>query len=241
MFERYSEKARRVILFARYECSQYGSPVIESEHLLLGLLRETRLLQHLLKSGPRAIDVLPRAIDVLRKEIEKQIVVRPRIPTDSNIPLSSGCTRVLQFAAEESERQSHGYVEPEHLLLGLLLDDQCLGTRVLQAHEVTLSSVREEITRQAEVQKSERQWCCTDFQARCVRSSKKEEGLAIVFVFSSKAGTPFHLEYRRPASPSDPISTNGIKVQFCPWCGCDLAEWYKFGLPESEPAATEQS
>jgi ATP-dependent Clp protease ATP-binding subunit ClpA len=234
MFERYSEKSRRVIFFARYEASQYGSPVIESDHLLLGLLRETRLLQHLLKSGPRAIDVL-------RKEIEKQIVVRPRIPVDSYIPLSSGCTRVLQFAAEESERQSHGYVQPEHLLLGLLLDDQCLGTRVLQAHEVTLSSVREEIKRQAEIQKSERQWCCTDFRARCVRSSKKEEGLASVFVFSSKAGTPFHLEYRRPASPSDPISANGIKLKFCPWCGCDLAEWYKFGLPESEPAATEQA
>jgi Clp amino terminal domain, pathogenicity island component len=137
MFERYSEKARRVIFFARYECSQYGSPAIESEHLLLGLLRETALLKHLLPStlGPP---------DVFRKEIETQIIIRPAIPTNTNIPLSAECKRILRFAADESEHLGYGHVEPEHLLVGLLREDQCLGARILQAREVTLSRVRQE-------------------------------------------------------------------------------------------------
>jgi ATP-dependent Clp protease ATP-binding subunit ClpC len=58
MFERYTEKARRVIFFARYEASQFGSPSIETEHLLLGLLRESKWLPKLL---PRA-DALPRVL-----------------------------------------------------------------------------------------------------------------------------------------------------------------------------------
>src|SRR5438445_10008713 len=56
MFERYTEKARRAIFFARYECCNYGSEEIESEHLLLGLLRETALLQRLLKTGRESLD-----------------------------------------------------------------------------------------------------------------------------------------------------------------------------------------
>ena len=74
MLERFTEKARRVIFFARYEASQYGSPCIETEHLLLGLVREDKALanRYLRAHG---------SIESIRKEIESRITIRERIST----------------------------------------------------------------------------------------------------------------------------------------------------------------
>ncbi len=97
VFERYTEKARRVIFFARYEASQYGSPYIETEHLLLGLMREDKALANrfLRQQG---------SIESIRKEIEARITIRERISTSVEVPLSAECKRILNSAAEEAER-----------------------------------------------------------------------------------------------------------------------------------------
>src|SRR5438128_5905569 len=97
MFERYTEKARRVIFFARYEASQFGSPYIETEHLLLGLLREDKALTNrFLRS--------PEAVESIRKQIDLHTIIREKISTEMNLPLSNECKRVLAYAAEEAER-----------------------------------------------------------------------------------------------------------------------------------------
>src|SRR5881296_1451694 len=75
MFERYTEKARRVIFFARYEASQFGAPAIEPEHLLLGLMREDKSLTA--RFFPRA----QITIESIRREIEGRTLLRERIPT----------------------------------------------------------------------------------------------------------------------------------------------------------------
>src|SRR6516162_4243279 len=113
VFERYTEKARRVIFFARYEASQYGSPYIETEHLLLGLMREDKALANrfLRQQG---------SIESIRKEIEARITIRERISTSVEVPLSAECKRILNSAAEEAERLGHKHVGTEHLLLGIL-------------------------------------------------------------------------------------------------------------------------
>jgi len=110
VFERYTEKARRVIFFARYEASQYGSPYIETEHLLLGLMREDKALANrfLRQQG---------SIESIRKEIEARITIRERISTSVEVPLSAECKRILNMAAEEAERLGHKHVGTEHLLL----------------------------------------------------------------------------------------------------------------------------
>ena len=97
MFERYTEKARRVIFFARYEASQYGSPYIETEHLLLGLMREDKALANrfLRTHG---------SIESIRKEIESRITIRERISTSVEVPLSQESKRILNYATEEAER-----------------------------------------------------------------------------------------------------------------------------------------
>ena len=82
MFERYTEKARRVIFFARYEASQFGSPYIETEHLLLGLLREDKALTNrFLRSHA--------SVESIRKQIEGHTTIREKVSTSVDLPLSN--------------------------------------------------------------------------------------------------------------------------------------------------------
>src|SRR5215467_12247609 len=97
MFERYTEKARRVIFFGRYEASQFGSPYIETEHLLLGILREDKALcNRLLKPVG--------AGEAIRKAVEQHSVPFKKVSTSVDLPLSNEGKRVLAYAAEEGER-----------------------------------------------------------------------------------------------------------------------------------------
>ena len=112
MFERYTEKARRVISFARYEASQTGSPYIETEHLLLGLLYEDKALltKRFLRSDA--------SVEFIRKQIEGHTRIREKVSTSVDLPLSNECKRVLAYAAEEADSLSHKHIGTEHLLLG---------------------------------------------------------------------------------------------------------------------------
>jgi ATP-dependent Clp protease ATP-binding subunit ClpC len=140
VFERYTEKARRVIFFARYEASQYGSPYIETEHLLLGLMREDKALANrfLRQQG---------SIESIRKEIEARITIRERISTSVEVPLSQECKRILNMAAEEAERLGHKHVGTEHLLLGILREEKCFGAEILMERGLRLTTLREELGR----------------------------------------------------------------------------------------------
>jgi ATP-dependent Clp protease ATP-binding subunit ClpC len=140
MFERYTEKARRVIFFARYEASQFGSPYIETEHLLLGLLREDKALANrFLRSAAH--------IESIRKQIEAHTTIREKVSTSVDLPLSHECKRVLAYGAEEAERLNHKHIGTEHLLLGLLREEKCFAAEILHERGLRLSQVREEIAR----------------------------------------------------------------------------------------------
>jgi ATP-dependent Clp protease ATP-binding subunit ClpC len=140
VLERFTEKARRVIFFARYEASQYGSPCIETEHLLLGLVREEEGLanRYLRTQG---------SIESIRKEIESRITIRERISTSVEVPLSAESKRILAFAAEEADRLGTKHVGTEHLLLGILREEKCFGAEILQERGLRLSALREELAR----------------------------------------------------------------------------------------------
>ncbi len=140
MFERYTEKARRVIFFARYEATQFGSPYIETEHLLLGLLREDKALANrFLRSHA--------AVESIRKQIEGQTTIREKVSTSVDLPLSHECKRVLAYGAEEAERLGHKHIGTEHLLLGLLREEKCLAAEILHERGLRLSTIREELQR----------------------------------------------------------------------------------------------
>ena len=140
MFERYTEKARRVIFFARYEASQFGSPYIETEHLLLGLLREDKALTNrFLRSHA--------SVESIRKQIEGHTTIREKVSTSVDLPLSNECKHVLAAAAEEAERLAHKHIGTEHLLLGLLREEKCFAAEILHERGLRLSTIREELAR----------------------------------------------------------------------------------------------
>ncbi len=137
MFERFTEKARRVIFFGRYEASQVGSPYIETEHLLLGLLREDNVLNRRF--------LPPNALENIRVEIQKNTLVREKTSTSTDLPLSNESKRVLEYALEEADRLHHKHIGTEHLLLGLLREEKALAAQALHTCGLTLEKVREEL------------------------------------------------------------------------------------------------
>ncbi|MGA2649264.1 MAG: Clp protease N-terminal domain-containing protein [Terracidiphilus sp.] len=138
MFERYTEKARRVIFFARYEASQFGQPYIETEHLLMGLLREDKALTNrFLRSHA--------SVESIRKQVEAHTTIREKTSTSVDLPLSDECKRVLAYAAEEAERLGHKHIGTEHLLLGLMREENSFAANILKERGLELAKVREEL------------------------------------------------------------------------------------------------
>jgi Clp amino terminal domain, pathogenicity island component len=135
MFERYTEQSRRAIFFARYEASPYGSPYIDTEHLLLGLLREM--------GSYAKVAVLDGAW--YRAEIEKRIVVRERISTSVEVPLSQACKHALNFAQEEADAVKCRVIAPEHLLLGLLRVEDSLAAQLLRQRGIDPEALRKQL------------------------------------------------------------------------------------------------
>jgi ATP-dependent Clp protease ATP-binding subunit ClpC len=154
MFEKYNEKARRALFFARYEASKLGSRVIESEHILLGILRE----------GEETVSEIFRRFQVkpedIRREIEGERVFVERISSTAELPLSEESKKILAYASHEAESMLHATVGSEHLLIGLLRVEGCTAMRILAQHGFDVYTVREEVLaiakeREASQQKKE--------------------------------------------------------------------------------------
>src|SRR5438094_8380375 len=114
MFEKYNAKARRALFFARYEASKLGSRVIESEHILLGVLREG---EEIIKEIFSRFNVKPEQI---RREVEGDRLFVDRISSSAELPLSEESKKILAYASHEAESMRHQYVVTEHLLIGIL-------------------------------------------------------------------------------------------------------------------------
>ena len=137
MFERYTERARRVIFFARYETSQLGGAAIETEHLLLGLIREGKgVVQELLGKGH---------LEEIRRDIEARTPNRGKLSTSVDVPLSSEAKRVLSHAFEEANRLGHDYIGTEHLLLGLMHEERSVAALILTEKGMGLEGMRDDI------------------------------------------------------------------------------------------------
>jgi hypothetical protein len=133
MFERYTEKARRVIFFSRYEASQYGSPVIEAEHLLLGLLRENKALYRWI---PKTSD------EDLRRKMDSHLQRNERTSTSVDLPLSETSKRVLKRAATEADRLDHKHIGTEHLFLALLDEENAFPAKLLKESGADAGQIR---------------------------------------------------------------------------------------------------
>lgn len=127
MFERYNEKARRVIFYARYFACDLGYRYIEPEHILLAILQEDPdLFRTWLKTDG---DYVALKTEVTRKN-------GPKAPASVDIPLSQSAKRVLAFAAEKAELLQHRDIRPFHLLAGLLREEETAAAGVLRKYGV---------------------------------------------------------------------------------------------------------
>ena len=140
MFEKYTEKARRAVFFARYEASVLGSHQIEIEHLLLGLLREHHeLASRHLKS--------PQQVESIREKIEKHYPKGESISTSVDLPVSHECKRALDKAHKESQRRKQKHIGPEHLLLGIYLEEASFAAQILRESGFTSADLKAEADR----------------------------------------------------------------------------------------------
>src|SRR5215813_7577188 len=139
MFERYTERARRVLFFARYEAAQVGSESIEPEHLLTGLMRERGgIIRGVLEdAGVTAAEI--------SADLEKAISAGPGLSNAVEIPFSTPVKRILQFAADEADALTHGYIGTEHLLLALLREERTVACDVLTKRGLNLAQTRRKV------------------------------------------------------------------------------------------------
>jgi ATP-dependent Clp protease ATP-binding subunit ClpA len=135
LFERFTEKARRVIFFGRYAAVQHGSTQIEPEHPLLGLIREDRpLAVMLLKSS--------ETVEQVRKELEEWMPRGQNPSMSADLPFSHPSKRVLAYTAEECERLRHRHIRTAHMVLGLLREESW-AAQLLRTRGIRIDDVRE--------------------------------------------------------------------------------------------------
>jgi len=141
LFEKFTEKARRVMFFARYEASQFGADSIQSGHLLLGLLRESE------KTSMMLLERLGVQPSLLRENLAVALAPKDRRiqpgSTNVDIPMEDEVKRILQHAALDSAKMNAKHVGAEHLLLGMLREEETLAGSLLKEMGADLASAKE--------------------------------------------------------------------------------------------------
>ncbi len=139
MFERFTERARKVVILAREEAARLLHDHLGTEHLLLGIIRE---------GGGVAVAVLQRmGVDLseVRIEVEKRAAKGIKKLTLGEIPFSPRARKVLELSIEDANFMGHNYIGTEHLLLGLLREQEGVAAAILDDLRITLSDARREI------------------------------------------------------------------------------------------------
>ncbi|MFW5857544.1 MAG: Clp protease N-terminal domain-containing protein, partial [Planctomycetota bacterium] len=140
MFEKFTDRARKVIHLARQEAERLGHEFIGTEHILLGLVKEG--------SGVAAnvLENLDVDLEKVRIEVEKYVSASSEtMSSASTLPFTPKAKKVLEFAMEEARNLEHNYIGTEHLLLGLLREQEGMAAQVLLNLNVKLEAVRAEV------------------------------------------------------------------------------------------------
>ncbi|MCG3138338.1 MAG: Negative regulator of genetic competence ClpC/MecB [Phycisphaerae bacterium] len=139
MFERFTDRARKVMALANQEAQRFNHEYIGTEHVLLGLVKEG--------SGVGANVLKNLGVDLrkVRLEVEKLVKSGPEMVTMGKLPQTPRAKKVIEFAIEEARNLNHNYVGTEHLLLGLLREQDGVAAQVLMNLGLKLDEVREEV------------------------------------------------------------------------------------------------
>ncbi|GIF71661.1 ATP-dependent Clp protease ATP-binding subunit [Asanoa siamensis] len=135
MFERFTDRSRRVVILAQEEARVFNHASIGTEHLLLGILKEGE------NAGARALTRIGLSLVSVRQQVE-EVVGAGGQPAGGHIPFTPRARRVLELALREALQLGHGHIGPEHLLLGLVRDGGGVGAQVLAGLGADAPAVR---------------------------------------------------------------------------------------------------
>ena len=139
MYERFTDRARKVMQLANQEAQRFNHEYIGTEHVLLGLIKEgSGVAANVLKN----LDVDLRKI---RLEVEKLVQSGPDMVTMGKLPQTPRAKKVIEYAMEEARNLNHNYVGTEHILLGLLREQEGVAAQVLMNLGLKLEEVRKEV------------------------------------------------------------------------------------------------
>jgi ATP-dependent Clp protease ATP-binding subunit ClpC len=138
MFERFTDRARRVVVLAQEEARMLNHNYIGTEHLLLGLIHEGQGV------AARALESLGVSLEAVRAQVE-QIIGQGQEAPSGHIPFTPRAKKVLELSLRESRQLGHDYIGTEHLLLGLLREGEGVAAQVLVRLGADLNRVREQV------------------------------------------------------------------------------------------------
>ena len=139
MFERFTDRARKVMALANQEAQRFNHEYIGTEHILLGLVKEGSGV------GANVLKALSVDLRKVRLEVEKLVKQGPEMVTMGKLPQTPRAKKVIEYAIEEARNLNHNYVGTEHLLLGLLREHDGVAAQVLRNLGLKLEEVREEV------------------------------------------------------------------------------------------------
>lgn len=139
MFERFTERARKVMALANQEAQRFNHEYIGTEHILLGLVKEGSGV------GANVLKNLGVDLHKVRVEVEKLVKAGPDMVTMGKLPTTPRAKKVTEYAIEEARNLNHNYIGTEHLLLGLLREHDGVAAQVLMNLGLKLEEVREEV------------------------------------------------------------------------------------------------
>jgi ATP-dependent Clp protease ATP-binding subunit ClpC len=139
MFERFTDRARKVMALANQEAQRFNHDCIGTEHILLGLVKEGSGV------GAQVLKNLDVDIKKLRLEIEKHVKSGPDMVTMGKLPQTPRAKKVIEFAIEEARSLNHNYVGTEHILLGLLREADGIAAQILMGMGLKLEDIRQEV------------------------------------------------------------------------------------------------
>ena len=139
MFERFTDRARKVMALANQEAQRFNHEYIGTEHVLLGLVKEGSGV------GATVLKNLDVDIKKLRLEVEKLVKSGPDVVTMGKLPQTPRAKKVIEYAIEEARSLNHNYVGTEHILLGLLRESEGIAAQVLMSLGLKLENIRQEV------------------------------------------------------------------------------------------------
>jgi ATP-dependent Clp protease ATP-binding subunit ClpC len=206
VFERFTDKARRVLTMAQEEARLLDHPFIGTEHLLLGLLHQDDAI------GCQALTSLGISLGAVRDKVEETIGASGTPPVGSP-PFTPRAKKVLELSLREALQMNHHYIGTEHLLLGMIREGEGVAATVLVSLGADLSRVRQEVlaligteSQASGSEPARREPCCPQCRS----------ALADAAVFRT-------LSVRRgDDDPGEGVPPLSVQIVYCAKCGCSL-------------------